>query len=175
MGKSIEHLQCHRIYIQHIWRYGSRFLTPISGWFHLAEFPNFGRPVGAPTLEIHHGKHQKNWTKLDILGVDNNLVPLQEYESQCQDATIWYDILILRVLKTWPISNPMFLMLKPLERKVETLFSYWIADLINLPYCEYSIHAPHGNPGFVQNLFMNRHLLLCIFVMSGRNCQGITL
>ena len=78
MGKSIEHLQCHRIYIQHIWRYGSRFLTPISGWFHLAEFPNFGRPVGAPTLEIHHGKHQKNWTKLDILGVDNNLVPLQE-------------------------------------------------------------------------------------------------
>ena len=36
----------------------------------------------------------------------------------------------------------MFLMLKPLERKVETLFSYWIADLINLPYCEYSIHAP---------------------------------
>ena len=23
IGKSIEHLQCHRIYIQHIWRYGS--------------------------------------------------------------------------------------------------------------------------------------------------------
>ena len=31
MGKSMENLQCHRIYIQHIWRYGSRFLTPISG------------------------------------------------------------------------------------------------------------------------------------------------
>ena len=27
MGKSMENLQCHRIYIQHIWRYGSRFLT----------------------------------------------------------------------------------------------------------------------------------------------------
>ena len=79
MGKSIEHLQCHRIYIQHIWRYGSRFLTltPISGWFHQS-FPISRRPVGAPALEIHRGKHQKNWTKLDILGVDNNLVPLQE-------------------------------------------------------------------------------------------------
>jgi len=55
-----------------------KILDTLSGWFHRAEFPNFRRPVGAPTLEIHHGKHQQNWSKLDILGVDNNPVPLQE-------------------------------------------------------------------------------------------------
>jgi len=44
----------------------------------------------------------------------------------------WHDVLVLKVLKTWPISNPMILMLKPLERKVETLFPYVI------PYCETS-------------------------------------
>ena len=51
MGKSIEHLQCHRNYIQHIWRYGSRFLT----YFGMvtSEFLNFGRPVGAPALKNH--------------------------------------------------------------------------------------------------------------------------
>ncbi len=51
MGKSIEHLQCHRIYIQHIWRYGSRFLTHFG--MVTSEFPNFGRPVGAPALKNH--------------------------------------------------------------------------------------------------------------------------
>ena len=54
MGKSIAHLQCHRIYIQHIWRYGSRFLT----YFGMvtSEFLNFGRPVGAPALKNHCDK-----------------------------------------------------------------------------------------------------------------------
>ena len=52
--------------------------SPISGWLHLADDQFLRRPLGAPTLEIHHGKHQQNWAKIDILGVDNNLVPLQE-------------------------------------------------------------------------------------------------
>ena len=92
MGKSIEHLQCHRIYIQHIWRYGSIFFDAHFGMVP-SEFPNLRRPVGAPTLEIHRGKHQKNWAKLDILGVDNSY-PYKNRRVNTNmlqnDTTFWF-------------------------------------------------------------------------------------
>ena len=37
-----------------------------------------GRPLGAPHWKFTTENTSRHWAKLDILGVDNNPVPLQE-------------------------------------------------------------------------------------------------
>ena len=87
-------------------RYNSRLLTRISGWLHRADH------------QCVQLRGQQNWTTIDILGVNRRV--------NIKIAAKWYDVLGLRVFKSWPISNPFFRISKPFETQLEN--NSWIWD-----------------------------------------------